>query len=144
MIKYIKGNLFDTDSTIIAHGVNCLGRFGSGVAGYIKNNYPIVREKYLEKYEKEGWTLGDIQVVEAYGKKFINCATQHDCGNNPDLRYVNYDAVKTCLKKVKKFAVNKTVAIPMIGAGLANGDWDIIEEIIDDIFIEDIILVYYL
>jgi hypothetical protein len=34
--------------------------------------------------------------------------------------------------------------MPMIGAGLAGGDWDVIEEMINDIFVdEDITIVRY-
>ena len=144
MINYINGNLFDTTAPIIAHGCNCVGGFGSGVAGYIANHYPIVRNAYKDRFTTHGWKLGEIQVVTAYGKTFVNCATQQNCGSDPDTVYVSYDAIKECLEKVRDFADGSQIAIPKIGAGLANGDWNIIEDIINDVFINDIIQVYYL
>lgn len=140
MIEHITGNVFDTTAPIIAHGCNCVGGFGSGVAGYIAQQYPSVRQWYRWKFKTEGWKLGDIQPIPVfdYKKVIINCATQHDCGGDPNVRYVNYDAIATCMEQVRDYATNllnnPVVAIPKIGAGLANGDWSIIEEIIGGVF----------
>jgi O-acetyl-ADP-ribose deacetylase (regulator of RNase III) len=48
--------------------------------------------------------------------------------------YVSYEAIRSGLEKVAIFAgqVKKKIYMPMIGAGLARGDWSIIEPIIED------------
>ena len=54
MVKLIKGNVFESNADIIAHGCNTMGGFGSGVAGQMAKIYPEVRQAYMSKYEKDG------------------------------------------------------------------------------------------
>ena len=146
MIIHVRGDLFKTDCDIIAHGVNCRGAFGSGVAARMAKVYPKARSQYFMKHESAGWTLGDVQFVPVYNHSFVaNCATQD--GYMPrDVLHADYDALRTCMVKVKEFAKlgNWTVAAPRIGAGLAGGDWSIIEAIIADVFNDYDIKVYTL
>lgn len=150
MIIYVQADLFTVFDGIIAHGVNCVGGFGSGVAGIIAQKYPQVRAKYLEKFNKQGWELGDVQMVPVMGniKKPIyiaNCATQKEYFPR-DRVHADYEAIEKCMIKVKEFAkrTNRKVSIPKIGAGLAGGDWKIIEGIINKVFNDYDIYVYYL
>lgn len=146
MIKFVKGDLFDSKADILAHGVNCKGAFGSGVARTMAIKYPKARHYYLEKYDEEGWELGDVQFVNVVGGKVIaNCATQD--GFLPrDVCHADYEAIRSCMLQVKAFAKPnyRTIAIPKIGAGLAGGSWDIIEKILKEVFDDYDITVYYL
>jgi O-acetyl-ADP-ribose deacetylase (regulator of RNase III) len=138
-LNYIKGDLFTTDCEIIAHGVNCRGKFGSGVAGQIRKLYPRVREAYLEKHELYGWKLGQIQFVYANGPErvkgqpywIVNMATQDACGYDGKV-YVDYLAVELCFNTLFRFCeYNKDrIAIPKVGCGLAGGEWPQVESIL--------------
>lgn len=46
------------------------------------------------------------------------------------LRYVDYDALKTCLMKVGQYVGGKSVHMPRIGVGLGGGSWPVVEGII--------------
>lgn len=145
MIIYVKGDLFDTDADIIAHGCNCVGGYGSGVAKTMGEQYPKARKAYYEKFNGEGWTLGDVQFVYCPGKIIANSATQH--AYLPRGRcHADYPAIEKAMKLVKDFAKqnNMSVAIPKIGAGLAGGDWNKIEGILKKIFTDHDITVYVL
>lgn len=77
MVRYVKGDLFTTDCDLIAHGCNCRGGYGSGVAYTMAKLYPKAKYYYLDKYEEDGWKLGDVQMVyQRDGKYIANCATQ--------------------------------------------------------------------
>jgi O-acetyl-ADP-ribose deacetylase (regulator of RNase III) len=146
MIIYKKGDLLQAPEDVIAHGVNCVGGFGSGVAGQIAKKFPKAKAYYLEKYEDEGWKLGDVQFVKVYGERYIaNCATQYEYYPR-DRVHADYPAIEQAMKTLKEYCQenNKTVAIPKIGAGLAGGDWVKIEEIINNVFEDYPITVYYL
>lgn len=136
MIVYERGDLFTTDADIIAHGVNCRGGFGSGVAKLVATKFPKARQRYLEKFENEGWRLGDVQLVKVYGERWIaNMATQD--GYLPrGVCHADYGAIRTCMEKLREIACahRLTIAMPKIGAGLAGGDWTKIEAIINDVF----------
>lgn len=148
MITYIKGDLFKTDCQIIAHGCNCMGGYGAGIAKIMAMKYPKSKYEYFQKHTNEGWKLGDVQFVPSNNKIIANCATQKSYGGGAKYGkvYADYEAIKTCMEKIYQYSKenNLTVAIPKIGAGLAGGDWNKIEAIINSIFIDKEIKVYYI
>lgn len=120
----------------IAHGVNCQGGFGSGIAGQIAKIYPEVKESYLRQFDF-GWGLGQVDGVKTDSGKYVfNCATQFEYGYDGK-KYVNYGAVYECLKYVRNFCKNrdiKVLGLPRIGCGLAGGDWNVVKALIEEIF----------
>ena len=151
MIYVARGDILSDDnkSNVIAHGVNCVGGFGSGVAGAIARKYPHVRQAYLYKFKHDGWKLGDVQLVKIEPQKWIaNCATQEDCGwGNKDVVYCNYAAIHDVFKKLSRHDPKLTISCPKIGSGLANGNWPHIKDIIKNVFgahNEQKLTIYYL
>lgn len=131
-IEYRKGDLLDSGLKFIAHGCNAQRQMGSGIAWSIRCKWPEV----FEVYRKSDMTMGNVLLTHTNaGIIVLNCITQEFFGRDPDVRYVSYDAIADCVKKIDNyFAVSKTiheVGFPKIGAGLANGDWSVIEKIIE-------------
>ena len=73
-MRYVKGNILDSDADAILHQVNCQGVMGAGLAKQIRGRYPNVYEKYKnacvnDKREcktlgvSHSMLLGKIQVV---------------------------------------------------------------------------------
>lgn len=163
MIKLIKGDLLKSSYDVIAHGVNCRGGFGSGIAGQIATQYPNVKEEYLKYHKEVGWQLGDIQIVGCYKTQgngasssittpyttsitiIVNCATQDAYGYDGAL-YANYHAIERVCKKLRHFCKDEhhRLALPKIGCGLAGGDWNVVEEIYDNVFHDMEVKVYEL
>jgi O-acetyl-ADP-ribose deacetylase (regulator of RNase III) len=135
-MKYINGDLLDQRG-ILVHGVNCRGVMGSGIAATIKQKYPEVfamYKRFVECDAKPEALLGQVLCCKIMPNLIIaNAFTQLDYGRNPGIRYVSYDAMSSAASFIAGEAVRtKTpVFFCKIGAGLANGDWDIIETIID-------------
>lgn len=147
MIEYRKGNLLDVTSGVIAHGVNCQGVMGSGVAKAIREKYPIVYEEYrkdvnswIEGFSSTGGQLGRVQFVPISKVLVIaNCFTQDFYGTLK--RHVNYDAVASSFYKLnKRRDFYGQLNIPKIGAGLGGGDWNVIESIIKSEYKDDVIV----
>lgn len=140
MIEIIRGDLFQTDAKIIAHGCNCSGGFGRGIAGIIRAKYPMARDAYMKKYHAEGWELGDMQLVKTKEEiAILNCGTQQRyTGQGKGFCYLDYRGFKEAMEEVFKFAelnvYGTIVAIPRIGAGLAGGDWDRLYDILRSVF----------
>lgn len=146
MLKYVEGDLFSTEADIIAHGCNCRNGYGSGVAYTMSQRYPKAKSLFHEKFDEDGWWLGDVQfVLQNDGKYIANCATQYNFLPR-GFRHADYDAIRDCMEKVKRFAKDKglTIAIPKIGAGLAGGDWAVIETILTEVFSDYDVTIYYL
>jgi O-acetyl-ADP-ribose deacetylase (regulator of RNase III) len=136
-MRVIYGNLLDLalDGVfdVIVHGCNCFCTFGAGIAWQIADRFPeaYLRDKRtikgsrrkLGSYTSTNIVRGDSNFV------IVNAYTQYNYGNHaPNANYVAIDEV------FRKIAINfngKRIGYPLIGAGLARGDWYIISPIID-------------
>lgn len=149
MIKYIKGDLLNTDATCIVHGCNCQGRMASGVAKVIREKYPEVYNAYLELYTNLGnkLPLGYTQMIVTHDTKLIfNAMTQEFYGRDGK-RYIDYEAIRSCLRMIDvdyEIPYRTKIAMPKIGAGLGGGNWKIIEQIINEELKDYEVLVYEL
>lgn len=134
-IIYKQGDLIECTEKVVVHGCNAQGVMGSGVALAIKNKYPSAYSAYKASEQYGGMTLGRCSYsIQDDGKVVINAITQQFYGRNPHIKYVSYEAVAEAFNMINMFCEErgyKEVAIPKIGAGLANGDWDVIENIIE-------------
>lgn len=146
-IEYIVGDLFKTDAEVIAHGCNAQGVMGSGVARTVRDDYPKAYQDYVAAYDKIGLRLGAVIYSMVNPNLIIaNMITQERFGHG-GTRWVSYDAIATAMETLNKdcrvFGVNQ-VAMPMIGAGLGGGNWDIIEQIIESSMVSVQPVVYLL
>lgn len=143
-IEYVKGDLLQTEVKHIIHGCNSHGVMGSGVAKVLREKYPKAYQDYNDAYNSYGLALGDnIVSVQYDGKVIHNAITQKDYGRRDDRVYVSYWAIAEVFRKINSWGV-KEVALPKIGAGLANGDWNVISAIIENTLIDTKPYVYVL
>ena len=127
---YQKGDLLSVESGIIAHGCNCQGVMGSGVAKLIKDKYPSAYRIYKYQEQTSGLKLSAVQLVMVDDSLYVaNLMTQQFYGRDGK-RYVSYDAIDECLDNLLARSGKMQVNIPRIGAGLGGGEWEVISEII--------------
>ena len=147
MISYKDGDLLSSTCNVICHQVNCQGAMGAGIAKTIKERYPRVFEQFLIKHRVDGSHLGDIDIIMVNDnpKKFVVNMYSQDNYLPRTVRHTDYDAFRTCIKKIKKqISGYKKTCVPKlefkigfpygIGCGLAGGDWNIVSKIIEDEF----------
>lgn len=131
-ITYLVGNILDAQETIIVQGVNAQGVMGSDLAKSIRDRYPHVFDDYRRVYDTQGLALGDVIWSDCDRYIIANAVTQEFYGRDP-VRYCSYDAIAIALERIDAMALScgvDAVALPLIGAGLARGDWKIISAII--------------
>ena len=147
MITLKKGNLItaalNNEFEVIVHGCNCFNTMGSGIAKQIKENF---KEAYIaDQKTKKGdvLKLGTCSYAFDRGIYVINAYTQYRYGNNQ--RYVEYSAVLNCMKWISDhFNALYKIGMPKIGSGLAGGDWNIIQDIIEEILSDRDVTIMYL
>lgn len=149
-IDYKQGDLLEAPERIIAHGCNTRGAFNAGVAGAIRRRLPKAYDAYARAHSEGRLKLGSViwsdPQADPHGRYVAHCITQRSFGRSGH-RYVDYDAVLSCMRQVAAFAKARnvdTVAMPAIGAGLGGGDWAILEEIIAEAFVSVRPVVYLL
>ena len=138
-MKYIKGDLIELakkgEFDIIVHGCNCFNTMGAGIAKLIKDEFPMAYQVDLKTVKGDKKKLGNYSTYEyTINKKklrIINAYTQYNFGFSKSNPPIDYEAVKAAFNKINSRYPNKRVGIPQIGAGLAGGDWNKIEKIID-------------
>lgn len=149
IIYYRQGNLLSVTEGYIAHGVNCQGVMGSGVANAIRTKYPKVYETYNRTCEihnsrsHSSALLGSMLICDTNGLypgraplQIVNMFTQDFYGT--DKRHVNYEAVAQCFENLTKYT--SLVHIPKIGAGLGGGNWNVIETIIKEYYDGEVVV----
>jgi O-acetyl-ADP-ribose deacetylase (regulator of RNase III) len=143
-IEYRKGNLLDTDVKYILHGCNAQGVMGSGVAAAIRAKYPKAYTDYRDTYDNYGLHLGDVYTsLQPDGKIICNAITQQNYGRDTRVVYVSYWAIANAFKMIEREGISE-IAIPKLGAGLANGNWSVIEAIIENTLVNTKPIVYEL
>lgn len=159
-IKYIHGNLLDTNAQFICHQVNCKGKMNSGVAKQLREKWPIIYTNYAKKYMDaldngtEEFLLGSIQIVPLYdhfalrgdNHYCVNFFSQYDYGYD-GRRYTSYDAFWNCLNAFAR-GIDKgaSVALPYkIGCDRGGANWTIIRTMIEEVLGKDFnVKIYYL
>ena len=155
MIKHINGDLVKLAKVgyfdLIVHGCNCYCKMKKGIAKTIASQWPQVEDvDKLFPIPTGPDRLGKISITsENSGLTIVNAYTQlrywrepWDYSGDP---LVNYDAIEECFTEIYQITNHKTrIGIPLIGAGLAGGDWDVILPIIDNIMKDrDVTVVHF-
>lgn len=137
-MKAIRGDLIEMakngEFDLIVHGCNCFCTMGAGIAKGIKATFPAAYEADLRTSSGDRAKLGTCTAAQfdQNGSPLIvvNAYTQFDYrGSGPK---VNYEALRSCFRWIKKHYSGKRIGFPKIGAGLAGGDWSKIAAIIDE------------
>lgn len=97
IVKEIQGDITTATHGIIAHGVNCQGVMGSGVALAIRNRWPKVFEEYKAVCDENRLNrrdlLGHTQLVQVGPSLYVaNMFTQYDYGREGK-QYASLQAV---------------------------------------------------
>lgn len=136
MIRIVEGDLFHYVKTehpqVLIHNCNCMNTWGAGIAQRMKSEYP-------EAYAADDYTVkGDIKKLGNYtaahcprtGMNIINIYGQYTWSRYKTV--LNEHALRNALGKMKHMVTGMQIAMPMIGAGLAGGNWESIYNIITE------------
>jgi O-acetyl-ADP-ribose deacetylase (regulator of RNase III) len=132
MVTYInEGNIFGIPGVNnYAHGCNCAGAMGKGIAVQFKEKFPAMYLQYKKLCRSGAFTLGEVFMYN-YGEGFVfNLGTQKSWTTKAEI-----SAVDAAIGKMLQLATEnkiKQIALPKIGAGLGKLDWESVKQIIND------------
>lgn len=140
MVTYVKGDATKPQGDgpkIIAHVCNDKGGWGAGfVLALNKISYKpqkLYREWYARRRDNF-LPLGNAQTVYLNDELYvINMIAQHGTVSKLNPQPLSYEALEMALNVVAEVAIqtNASVHMPRIGCGLAGGNWDVVESIIN-------------
>lgn len=140
MIEFRDGDIFMQDDLhVIVQQCNCFNKMRSGFAKEIATRYPEAvdadnRTKPGDKSKLGSYTCGvgkdDMHIINMYGQ--YNYGREKKC-------YTDYDAVRKALNEIKDDYATPfppmIIGMPYkIGCSLGGGNWDIVLQIIKDVF----------
>ena len=150
-ISYLVGDATAPEAPgpkIIVHVCNDIGTWDKGFVMALSKRWPDPESQYKAWYRERksnDFELGAVQFVQVEDDLWVaNMIGQHGLKRTKEGPPIRYNAVKKCLAKVVKKAVEieASVHMPRIGCGLAGGKWEKIEPIITRQLCEKDIAVY--
>lgn len=116
---------------IIAHVTNDKGGWGMGFVKHLSHRWPEPEARYRESKPELG-TVDFVRVADDITVANMCAQRGYKAPDNPVP--LDYDALDACLCWLSTAASGLCAEIhmPRIGAGLAGGDWKIIEDLIYD------------
>lgn len=139
MIKIIDGDLLTAKTDVIAHQVNCQGKFNSGVAKAIREHDFGVYKDYHEycKANNPEVLLGTIRWCTAEnGQKIANLFAQNSYGYDGK-QYTDLGMLRTCLLDLRLIcdSFHWSLAMPYkIGSVRGGAKWEDVYAMIEEIF----------
>lgn len=135
-LKETRGDLIEMalagEFDLIAHGCNCMCAMGAGIAKTIRKTFPSAYEADLKTPKADRSKLGTCSyasVLTEYGELIVvNAYTQYDWRGSGVK--ADYEAIRKCMAWAKNHYSGKKIGLPLIGAGLAGGNWEVIQRII--------------
>lgn len=137
-ILFVTGDLFENAYHVqaFAHGCNCQGSMGAGIAKSFRERYPEMYAQYcaLCKSVPRQFNLGDAWYWHEEGKPGVfNLGTQEDYWRSR----ATYEAIEQALKQMRQQADEKdidSIALPRIGAGYGGLSWKKVRAVIKQVF----------
>lgn len=124
------GDLFDSQASVLAHGVNTKGVMGAGIAASFSKRYPVMYERYKELCEEKRLRTGQVFAYPISSWQWVfNLATQRLPGPYAELHRVE-EAFSSSLFIMKALDLH-SIALPRIGAGIGGLNWGLVRKEIE-------------
>lgn len=127
MLKYKKGSdITLVETGVVAHGVNCLGKMGAGVALRIRDRWPSVFDAFSRFSSLGEAMLGSAHAIRVGEDLWVvNCYTQKTIGKRGTGRHADPEAIRRSLEFAFSHAAatKLTLHAPKIGCDYGGLDW---------------------
>lgn len=132
-VEYYSGDLFaDPSIKYFAHGCNCRGAMGKGIAVQFKKRWPEMFSDYKRLCKENQYRPGNILIwVSRDGTCVFNLMTQWDWWN-PERATLK--AIEELAKEMLHQAYMKNIpyiAMSKIGAGLGGVEWNDVRAVLE-------------
>ena len=126
--KFVKGDLFAEGFKALAHGCNCGGAMGKGIAVEFRKRFPEMYAEYKERCADGRFKLGDCFVWTEKDFTVFNLGTQRHWRAKAKLPDIE-KSVKAMVQQAEHAGVQR-IGLPKIGAGLGALPWDQVRSIL--------------
>lgn len=134
MIKYLTGNIFDSEAEALVNTVNTVGVMGKGIALQFKKAFPNNFKAYYEACKAGQVEIGKLFVFRdgnlTNGEKLIiNFPTKKHWRKPSEYSFIE-SGLDDLIKVIENYSL-KSIAIPPLGSGNGGLEWEKVKRIID-------------
>ena len=121
MLKYVKGDIFNSPAQVLVNTVNTVGVMGKGIALSFKKKYPEMFTTYRKACDKHQLIIGKLMLWYGPDHWILNFPTKEHWRNPSKMEYIE----KGLMAFQRKYAdYNITsIAFPKLGCGNGELDW---------------------
>ena len=129
---FVSGDLLQQDGLqALAHGCNCAGAMGKGIAVEFRARFPEMYVEYKQRCADGRFKLGDVFTWTAASVTVFNLGTQKTWRTKADLQAIK-SSLSTMVKEAETLGISR-VGLPRIGAGLGGLPWEPVRELLQGI-----------
>ncbi|MDD5567675.1 MAG: macro domain-containing protein [Candidatus Omnitrophica bacterium] len=129
MIRFLKGDIFQSKTQTLVATVNCVGIMGKGLAKEFRQRFPEMYKEYAKACKK-----GELQRGRLYLYKDLHgqilCFPTKDNWKGPSKYEFIEDGLKALTKNYEKWGIT-SIAIPPLGCGMGGLNWDKVRDLIE-------------
>lgn len=122
MIRFLRGNIFDSSADALVNTVNCVGVMGKGIAYQFKRAYPEMFDNYVRQCRAGEILLGHVTTYREKNRCIINFPTKHHWRSKSKLSDI--EAGLHSLRQVIEEHQIKHIALPPLGCGNGGLQWN--------------------
>ena len=134
MLKFVSGNLLESNAEAIVNAVNTVGVMGKGIALQFKQLFPFNFKEYKKACDMKSLKPGVMLVVKDHhptkgAKTIINFPTKVHWKSPSKMEYVE-DGLKELVKVIRESEL-ESVAVPALGCGNGGLKWEEVKKMIE-------------
>jgi O-acetyl-ADP-ribose deacetylase (regulator of RNase III) len=134
MLKYITGNILESNAQALINTVNTVGVMGKGIALQFRKAYPNNYKAYAEACKREEIKVGELFVFrdsnfDSGEKIVINFPTKKDWRKPSEYIYIE-NGLDDLIRVIEENKI-RSIAIPPLGAGNGGLEWEKVKKIIE-------------
>lgn len=124
-VTVVRGDIFESDAQTVVNTVNCVGIMGKGLAQQFRVRFPEMFKDYVRRCE-----AGDVKLGRPYlyaplfGKWILNFPTKDHWRSVTDLDDI-VRGLDYLLRHYKEWGIT-SLAVPPLGCGLGQLDWNVV------------------
>jgi O-acetyl-ADP-ribose deacetylase (regulator of RNase III) len=135
-VRFVSGDLFANvfGAQALAHGCNCRGSMGRGIAQGFRDRYPAMYAEYRQRCKEKPrrFNVGDAWLWQADGQPWV-----FNLGTQENYRGATLEAIATALRSMRRQADAagvRSIAVPRLGAGYGGLPWAEVRALIESVF----------
>ena len=135
MIRFLRGNLFDSDAEALVNTVNTHGVMGKGIALEFKKRFPANYEFYRQACEQGQVQIGKMLVFPTQSLQpqyIINFPTKQHWRGRSKLEYIQR-GLQDLVCVVQQQGI-RSIALPPLGCGHGGLRWEQVKPLIEQAF----------